>query len=80
MNTEDALTWLAEIFEEPPGRLTADMSRDDVPAWDSLGTLTLIAGLDERFDIQLGEEEIDAMQRISDVLALLQRQGKLVDA
>jgi acyl carrier protein len=65
----------------PSGRITAETLRKEIPGWDSLGTLSLIAGLDERFDVHLSEEgDIDGMQRVSDILDILRRNGKLEDA
>ena len=77
MKTPDALNWIAEVFEEPAGRISAETMRKDILGWDSLGTLTLIAALDERFDIHLSEKDIDAMKRVGDVLDILARNGKL---
>lgn len=77
MKTEDALSWLAEVFEEQPGRITIETLRKDIPTWDSLGTLTLIAGLDEKFDIHLSEAEIEGLEKVADVLDILRRSGKL---
>lgn len=77
MNTSDALNWIAEVFEEPAGRISSETMRDDILGWDSLGTLSLIAGLDERFDIRLSEKDIEGLQRVSDILDILKRNGKL---
>ena len=77
MNAEEAVNWLAQIFEEPAGRLKEDTPRDKIAGWDSLGTLSLIAALDERFDLHLPEAEIEGLQNISDVLAILRRHGHL---
>ena len=79
MNTQEALTWIAETFEEPPERVSADTLRDQILGWDSLGVLTLMASLDEKFDIQLTEHEMEGMERVSDILAILQRAGALSD-
>jgi acyl carrier protein len=80
MNIEQALEWIAEVFEEGPGRITATMPRVEIPGWDSLGTLSLIAALDERFDIQLSEQDIEGMQSVADLFDILRRQGALQDA
>jgi len=61
----------------PAESLSPDTLRDDIPAWDSLGILTLIAGLDEDFDIQLTEDEIQEMRSVKDILELFQRHGHL---
>lgn len=79
MNAQDALAWIAEIFEEAPGRISAATLRDEVPGWDSLGTLSLIAAFDERFDIHLSEQDIEAMRSVNDVFGILRRHGALED-
>lgn len=80
METQDALQWIAEVFEESPGRINEGTLRQDIPGWDSLGTLSLIAGLDERFDIQLSEQDIESLKSVADLLELLRRHGALVAA
>jgi acyl carrier protein len=80
MNTAEALDWIAEVFEESPGRIAATTLRKDIPGWDSLGTLSLIAALDERFDIHLSEQDIEGMQGVADLFDILRRQGALQDA
>lgn len=80
MNTQDALHWISEVFEESPGRISAATARNDIPGWDSLGTLSLIAALDEKFDIHLTEQEIEGMSSIEDILIILRRHSALQDA
>ena len=79
MNTQDVLHWVSEVFEEAPGRIAAGTARSDIPGWDSLGTLSLIAALDERFDIHLSEQDIEGMQSVGDLFAILRRHGALQD-
>ncbi|WP_298825177.1 acyl carrier protein [uncultured Piscinibacter sp.] len=80
IKTEDALHWIAEVFEESPGRIGKDTPRNDIPGWDSLGTLSLIAALDERFDIHLAEDAIEGLQSVADLLDVLRQRGALQDA
>ena len=80
MKTQEALTWIADVFEEPAKRITAETMRQEIPGWDSLGTLTLIAALDERLDIHLSQKDMNGMQRVSDILEILRRNGSLEDA
>jgi acyl carrier protein len=79
MNTKEALAWIAETLEQPAELVTQETLRKDIPSWDSLGTLVLIAAFDEKFDIHLSEKDLGGMQRVSDVLDLLRRNGKLDD-
>jgi acyl carrier protein len=76
-NTEEALTWLAEIFEAPPESIRSDTPRDKVEAWDSLGMLTLMARLDEDLEIILDEDQIAALKTIGDVVKVIGAQGRL---
>lgn len=77
MTSQDAIAWLADIFEEPVANLTPESVRADIPAWDSLGVLTLMARLDEDFGILLVEGELQGLKSIGDVLELLRRHGRL---
>jgi acyl carrier protein len=77
MTQQEVLNWIAEIFEEPPGSLTPDTPREDVPMWDSMGVLSLLAGIDEKFSIVLTDADIKAMTTVGDILAPLRRHGKL---
>ena len=80
INNDNVLMWLAEVFEDSRGRLKTTTLRKDIPGWDSLGTLSLIAALDERFDIHLSEQEIEAMESVGDIVAILKRNGALEEA
>lgn len=79
ITTSEALKMLSDAFEEPVANLRAEVSRDDVPGWDSMGALTLMAELDERFSIELTADESRKMTRIDDVLQLLRQHGALAD-
>jgi acyl carrier protein len=79
ITTTEALKMLSDAFEEPVANLRAEVARDDVPGWDSMGALTLMAELDERFGIELTADESKKMSRIDDVLQLLRQHGALAD-
>jgi acyl carrier protein len=79
MKLEEAVNWIAEVFEEAAGRIGPQTLRKEIPGWDSLGTLSLIAGLDEKFDIQLSEKEIGSLERVNDIVDILRRQGAVED-
>lgn len=77
MTEQEAFKWIGELFEEDPRKLTPSMTRDDIQAWDSLGVLTLMAGLDNDFGIVLLDGEIQNVRSVNDILELLRRHGKL---
>ena len=77
MSQEDALKWFAELFGLPIDGLSAATTRTEIPTWDSLGVLTLMAALDETFNIVVNDSDMRAMQKIGDVFDLLRQHGKL---
>lgn len=79
MKTEEALAWIANVFEEPSGKVTLDTQRDEIQAWDSLGMLTLMSVLDEEFEIFLSEEQLQDMKSVHDILEVLRIHGMLQD-
>lgn len=77
MTQDEALEWIAEAFGEPPGSLTPPTQRDDVPTWDSMGVLALMAAMDEKFNIVLTDDDIQSMRIVDDILGVLRKHGKL---
>jgi acyl carrier protein len=76
----EALAMLAECFNLPVEGVHADLQRDAIDDWDSMGALMLMAELDERFGIELTADASREMTRIGDVLAFLRLHGVLHDA
>ncbi len=77
MSQEEALHWIAHIFEQPAESLQPETLRSDIVNWDSLGVLTLMAELDEKHGIMLSDVELRAMTKVGDILEVLRREGKL---
>ena len=77
MTLHDALDWICAIFEEAPGNLRPETPREDVPLWDSMGVLALMAGMDEKFGIVMSDADIKAMKTVGDIVAILGKHGKI---
>jgi acyl carrier protein len=77
MTQEEALAWIVQLFEEAPDRISLATPRTDVPAWDSLGVLSLMAGLDETFGIVANGAELNRMQSVGEILEMLRTHGKV---
>jgi acyl carrier protein len=77
MTQSDAIEWVAKVFEVSPDQLTQDTHRDNVPAWDSLGVLTLMASLDSDFGIVLTDDDVQGIKTVGDILDLMRKNGKL---
>lgn len=79
ITSAEALRMLEEAFMAPSGSLSADLERVEIPGWDSMGALMLMAELDSRFNLELTPEQSRAMIRVSDLLTWLRAQGCLGD-
>ena len=77
MTLGESLQWIADLFEEPAENIRPETKREEIAAWDSLGVLTLISGLDEKFGILLSESEISELMKVDNVLGILRRNGQL---
>ena len=76
MSRAEALAWVAEIFQES-AEMTPETPRENIAMWDSLGVLTLMAELDEKFDLVVSDQDMRAMTKVGDILSLLEKNGKL---
>jgi acyl carrier protein len=77
MNYEDALAWIADIFEESRENIHPELKRNEIETWDSLGALTLMSRLDEDFDIRLSEHELAELNKVQDIIEILLRYNKI---
>lgn len=77
MTEREAIEWIAKVFETSPDQLTPDTSREGVPAWDSLGVLTLMANLDSDFGIVLTDDDVQGIKTVGDILHVMKRNRKL---
>jgi acyl carrier protein len=48
---------------------------DSYDTWDSLGRLSLIALIDEHFDIQISDKEFDQFETVNDVFNSLNKKN-----
>ena len=77
MTQQEALQWIAVLFEESDNQIQPETTRDKIAAWDSLGMLTLMAGLNEKFDIVMSDYELQEFRTVGDILNVLRKNGKL---
>jgi acyl carrier protein len=79
MTKNEAINWIADLFEESPDLISEDTRREDIIGWDSLGVLNLMAGFDEKFEILLTDDELQQLKGVQDILSILEKNGKLSD-
>ena len=77
MNLQEALNWIADVFEENPENIQPDTPRNKIVTWDSLGVLTLMAKMDEDFGIIISEDDLQNLKAVQDILDLLKKNKKL---
>lgn len=56
-NLEKYTTIFAETFEIDPSQ-TKELTYQSIPAWDSVGHMSLIAALEDAFDIMMETDDI----------------------
>lgn len=78
MTQNEALAWIAEVFEEPVENVQPGTPRDAIAMWDSLGVLALMAALDEQLDISIDSDEVTAIDSVGGILNVLHRHDKIV--
>jgi acyl carrier protein len=65
----------AATLDVDPSSLNDDSSPDNTAMWDSTAAMALVAGIEERFNIELTTREISAMRTIGLVREVLRRKG-----
>lgn len=59
---------LAKMLNVPQAQLTAQSSRDNVTAWDSLKHLHLMLALEEEFGIEFSDQELSELKHAERLL------------
>ncbi len=77
MNENEALEWIADIFQEPLENIGFETPKDNIPGWDSLGVLSLMAEMDETFDVVLEEDDLENLKTVNDIIDILRQRGGL---
>jgi acyl carrier protein len=64
----------AEVFKYTRP-LSTETSREDVPKWDSLQHVALVAAIEQQFGISLTLDEMVEIRSVQDVCNVLDRHG-----
>jgi len=67
---------VSDLFDVDVKSLSLKSSPDDIEKWDSLGHMNLVAALEEEFEIELSDEDIDDMANIALVINIVE--GKIL--
>ncbi|NKB87401.1 MAG: hypothetical protein GKS06_04180 [Acidobacteria bacterium] len=70
---------LAKIFEETfahdSTRFSAETVPDDVKKWDSIGHMSMVAAMEDKFGVQFEVDEIMEMVDVRKILEILEAKG-----
>ena len=78
--TVTALLHMTEqLLNIDAGMLTVETRLADVPGWDSMGVLLLMAEMDERFSITLNEIALSNLKGVSDIVAVVRNAGLITE-
>ena len=58
----------ADVFQDSSIQISDEMTTQDVERWDSLSHLTLIATIEDEFDIKFKLKELIAMKNVGDLI------------
>lgn len=60
-----------EVFDDENLQLADTLDRESFEAWDSLGHIRLVSGIEESFGVTLTIDEIEGLTSVPQILALL---------
>ena len=61
-----------DIFEDDELSITAESNADTVEDWDSFAHVSLIAAIEQEFEIKFALGELEAMKNVGDMVELMQ--------
>ena len=72
---ETLLQLLADIFLLDPSEIRMDMTRADLPSWDSLAVVSIAVGIHQTFGYHFTPSEAHGIQKFQDIIDLLTARG-----
>ena len=63
---------LRSVLDDPALTVTRDTVAEDVPGWDSMAHIALVVEAECRFGITFQAAEIEALQRVGDLVRLIE--------
>jgi len=65
-----------EVFESPDLTISESTTAEDVPHWDSLNHLNVVAAAEQRFAIRFRTSEIEGLKNVGDFVSLVAAKRK----
>ena len=70
-SSQHARDLILGVLNGPPPRLTENLGLADIPGWDSMAMVRLVVAIEEKFDRQLSDSEIENIETVADVEKLV---------
>tara|TARA_B000000441_G_C21371968_1_gene139126 strand:+ start:176 stop:406 length:231 start_codon:yes stop_codon:yes gene_type:complete len=70
---------LREVLDLDDTEISKDIILQDVETWDSLSHMTLIARIEETFEIEFTGKEISTISSVRDLISMLESREKECD-
>jgi acyl carrier protein len=77
MLVEDLYKLVSDVLRIAPEKITRDLHIHEVDSWNSLTHIELVLAIEEKFNIQLSEDEIVAITSIGEMIRILTDRGAL---
>ena len=77
LSEQDLIARLADTLGVEPAALSRTTTANDLEAWDSMGTMSILLWLSDDFDIKLAPNETAQLQSVEGILKLVSDAGKL---
>jgi acyl carrier protein len=71
----DLRSLFAETFKVDPSEIGPETQLGEFPAWDSMGHMDLMVGLESRFGVEINAETISQLISIPAILAYIQNKS-----
>jgi acyl carrier protein len=71
---------LQEVFDVDPHLVSLGTEATDIPAWDSVGHLSLCGALDDAFEIRLAVNEMAQMVSVRKIVSIIEEKKRPHDA
>jgi acyl carrier protein len=69
-------TAFVEAFGVEAGQVTMETAPASIPAWDSMGHLSLASNLERIFGISFDVDELMEMENVKAIVGIIQRKSK----
>lgn len=79
MSANELVNLFAEALEIEPAGLNLDSKISEYPEWNSLGWLTIMSMVDERFNVQLSAPEIRGFKTVREVADAISKKVELAN-